>query len=467
MAADQEGGRARGTASAMSWAQRVGRLTTGAVAAMASGLIVADPASAQSLVQPLAQTPVSAPAPTARPTPQVSGGVAALVNDDVISTYDLRQRALLLIVTSGVPATNENMPQIQEEALRSLVDEHLELQELHRLEREQKFEIIATDDEVSQALAQLAKDNNTSIDELRRQFGSVGLDLQTLREQLRVQISWNRMISGRYGTRVRVGDTQINRMLQRLKATSDQPRYLVSEIFIDASHAGGMTEAMNGAQQLIQQVQQGAPFGPVARQFSAAPTAASGGDMGWVSAAELPPELLTALEQMRPGQISQPIQVNDGVYILQLREKNAGGASVTVDLKQAAVRLTADAPADQVAAAQKTLADFAATTPTCANLEEKAKAYPAIVSGDLGKSDVKDLSADFRGPAEALALNQLSMPIRTPVGLHMLMVCERQTNKANVPSKDEVENRLYGQQLSMLSRRYLRDLRNSATIETP
>ncbi len=462
----------RGTASGMSWAHCVGRLSAGALAVLASGVGGVSLAAAQTPAQlpALTQTPVSAPAPAAPPPPPrqpLSGGVAAIVNDDVISTYDLGQRALLLIVTSGVPATRENLPQIQEEALRSLVDEHIEMQELRKLEKDQKFDIVAGDDEVNEALAGLAKDNNSSMAELKRQFAAVGLDIQTLKDQLRVQISWNRMIGGRYGTRVRPGDKQISMMLQRLKAAADQPRFLVGEIFIDASRAGGMTEAMTGAQQLITQIQQGAPFNAVARQFSSAPTAANGGDMGWISAAELQPELSSALSQMRPGQVSQPIQVNDGVYILQLREKNAGGASTTVDLKQAAVRLAADATPDQVTAAQKTLTDFAATEPTCANLESKAAAFQGLVAGDLGKSDVKDLSNEFRTPAEGLPLNQLSQPIRTPVGLHLLMVCDRQQSKANMPTKDEVENRLYAQQLSMLSRRYLRDLRNSATIETP
>ena len=451
----------------MSWAHCVGRLTAGALAATACGLGVWSVAAAQAPAPALAQTPVSAPAPPPPPRQQLSGGVAAIVNDDVISTYDLGQRALLLIVTSGVPATRENLPQIQEEALRSLVDEHLEMQEMKKLEKDQKFQIVADDDEVNESLVSLAKDNNSTLTELRRQFDAVGLDISTLRDQLRVQISWNRMIGGRYGTRVRPGDKQITMMLQRLKSAADQPRFLVSEILIDSARSGGMTEAMNGAQQLITQIQQGAPFAPVARQFSAAPTAANGGDMGWISSAELAPELSGALAQMRPGQISQPIQVNDGVYILQLREKSSGGASTTVDLKQAAVRLAADASPDDVAAAQKTLATFAATQPTCADLETKAATIQGMVAGDLGKSDVKDLSDEFRTPAEGLALNQLSQPIRTPVGLHLLMVCDRKQVQANAPTKDEVENRLYGQQLAMLARRYLRDLRNSATIETP
>ena len=224
---------------------------------------------------------------------------------------------------------------------------------------------------------------------------------------------------------------------------------------------------MQGAQQLISQLQQGAPFAAVARQFSNAPTAANGGDMGWVVAAELPPELAAAVEQMRPGQLSEPVQVSDGVYVLQLRNKQSGAGVVTVSLKQAAVRLASDAPADQVQAAQKTLDDFSKSGATCTDLEAKAATVSGLVAGDLGQSDINDLSPEFKGAAENLAANQFSAPIRTPVGLHLLMVCARNQTEAKLPAKDEIEYRLYQEQLSMLSRRSLRDLRNSATIETP
>jgi peptidyl-prolyl cis-trans isomerase SurA len=189
--------------------------------------------------------------------------------------------------------------------------------------------------------------------------------------------------------------------------------------------------------------------------------------MGWISASELQPELAAALEQMRPGQMSQPIAVSDGVYILQLRDKRAGGGNVSVSLKQAAVRLAQDAPQDQVDAARTTLESFRAVGATCADLETKAAAYPGVVAGDLGESDIADLAPDFRTAAENLPLNQLSAPVRTEVGMHLIMVCKRSQAETKTPSREEVENRLYGEQLSMLSRRYLRDLRNSATIETP
>jgi peptidyl-prolyl cis-trans isomerase SurA len=420
-------------------------------------------AAPEDAVQP--DQPASEPA--APPASELNGIVAAIVNDEVITVYDLRQRSLLLIVTAGVPPTRENLPQIQQEALRSLIDEALQLQELKRMEEQQKFSLIADDTDVNAALAGLAADNNSTVEQLTAQFALMGLDIDTLKNQLRVQMSWQRLVSGRYGNRVRVGENQISMVMQRLKAGASQPQYELSEIFIDAARAGGMREALGGAQQLLAQMQQGAPFAAVARQFSSAPSAANGGDMGWISAAELQPELAQAVEQMRPGQLSAPVQVGDGVYILALQSKRAGGGQTLVNLKQAAVRLAADAPDSGIQAARQALEALRASSPDCDSLQSKAAAVPGVIAGDLGESDMNDLGPDFRSAAEGLGVGQLSQPIRTPVGLHLIMVCGRRQTDANLPSKADIENRLFRDQISMLGRRYLRDLRNSATIETP
>jgi peptidyl-prolyl cis-trans isomerase SurA len=335
------------------------------------------------------------------------------------------------------------------------------------MEKTQKFQIIADDAEVDQSIEAIAKENNLSFDRLKAQMTQAGVSINTLREQIRAQTSWQRMIRGRYGSRIRIGQNQIDMQLQRLKASAGKPQYQLAEIYIDPGRAGGMNEAVAGAAQLVTQIQQGAPFPAVARQFSSAPSAASGGDMGWVSQGELAPELAAAAEQMTPGSLSQPIQASDGVYIIYLRGKRAGSASTLVSLKQAAIKLGADATPEAIEAAGKTLTALQGQGLTCANLETEANKTPGVSASDLGEVDVNDLSGDFRRAAESLKENVLSPLIRTPVGVHALMVCGRRTSDAQLPSSKEIENKLLGEQLTMLSRRYLRDLRNSATIETP
>src|SRR5579872_359480 len=310
-----------------------------ALAGPACGLVWAFLLAGSTMAQDAAPAPTqpadaSAPAPTPAPAPPLAERVVASVNDDIISSYDLDQRIRLLIVTAGIQPTNDNLPQLQSEALRSLVDERLELQELKREEKEQKFSIIASDPDVDDEINDIAKQNNTTPDQLLASLAQAGVGVETFRAQLRAEISWQRWIRGRYGSRLRIGEDQIKQFQQRMAAEADKPKYLVSEIFIDAQRVGGVQPATDEATQLIAQIHQGAPFQGVARQFSADATAANGGDAGWVTPGEFPAEVDQTLEQMRPSSLSAPIVTKDGVYVVYLRDKQAGGNSVLISLKQ-------------------------------------------------------------------------------------------------------------------------------------
>lgn len=461
----------RGTTLSMRSARSVTTFAAGAASILA--LTVASlglPAQALQAQQPAAAPPEVAapPAQAAPPAPAnpLSESVAAVVNDEIVSSYDLMQRMRLLMATSGMQATPENLPQIEQEALRSLVDEHLQMQELKRLEKQQKITIISTDKEVDEQISDIAQSNKMTAEQLKQSLVQQGIGLDTWRAQLRADSSWQSWIQGRYGSRLRIGDDQVKAYQKRLADAAAKPQYQVSEVFLDAARVGGMEVATNGAAQLINQMQQGAPFAAVARQFSASATAANGGDVGWVSPGEMPPEVDAALEELRPGQLSKPIQVKDGVYIVYLRDKRAGSKTAIVDLKQVAAPLAADATEAQVAAATKLLTDLKPKITNCASLEGVAGKVDGLVAGDLGEAEITDLAPAFQEAANKLDVGQISDPIRTDAGMHLIAVCGKRQGGANAPSHDQIENRLRGQQLALISKRYLRDLRNQATIET-
>jgi peptidyl-prolyl cis-trans isomerase SurA len=397
----------------------------------------------------------------------LSESVVVTVNDQIVSSYDIIQRMRLLIVTSGIQPNDQNMPEIQREAIRSLVDERLEMQELASQEKQQKFTLIATDAEVNDELADIARSNNTSADQLLAQLAAQGVGASTFRDQLRAEISWRGWIRGRYGSRVIIGDDQVKAFQKRLEAEAGKPQYQISEVFIDASRAGGEDAAIQGANQLISQLKGGAPFAAVARQFSNSPSAANGGDVGWITGGEMPPEVDAELAAMRPGTLSQAIPVKDGVYIVLLRDSRAGGSTVVVNLKQAAIAVPKTASPEQVAAAQAKLIALRPKVSGCDNLAaQAAKEGGGIVTGDLGEAETKDLAPAFRAAAESLQVGQVSDPIRTDAGLHLIVMCGRHMGGAQEMTRDQIENRLYGEELSMIAKRSLRDLRNSATIET-
>ncbi|MFZ3007551.1 MAG: peptidylprolyl isomerase, partial [Phenylobacterium sp.] len=144
----------------------------------------------------------------------------------------------------------------------------------------------------------------------------------------------------------------------------------------------------------------------------------------------------------------------------------AGAGGMMVNLKQAAIGLPATADQAAVDAATAKLTALRATVTGCGDLEAQAAKTTGVIAGDLGEAEIKDLAPAFRDAAESLEAGQVSQPIRTSAGLHLLAVCAKRASGQDGQSKEQIENRLFGQQLSMIARRYMRDLRNSATIET-
>ena len=411
-----------------------------------------------------AATPAPAP-PPAIPASALTESVVASVNDDVITNYDILQRMRLLVITAGIQPTRDDLPELQRYALSSLIDERLEMQELRREEKEQKATIVATDSVVDDMIDGMAKDSHMTSEQLLASLAQQGIGAETLRSQLRAQESWQDWIRGRYGSRLRIGEAQIKAFQARMAAEANKPKYQISEVFIDANKAGGMAQALDEANQLIGQLHQGAQFQAVARQFSASPTAANGGDVGWVTAGELDPEVRAAVDEMRPGSLSAPIQTKDGVYIVYLRDRQAGGSAVLISLKQAAIALPTDAPADQVDAARAKLEALRPQLKGCDGFETTAGKVDGVLAGDLGEAEAKDLAPAFRDAALSLPIGQVSEPIRSDQGLHLLIVCNKRSNAAQGLDRAQIENRLMGEQLQMINKRYLRDLRNSASIE--
>ncbi len=414
---------------------------------------------------PTVAPPAPAPAPRNRNPLAFAAHVAATVNDEVITTYDLQQRMLLLIVTSGVQPTEQNAPELQREALRGLIDERLQLQEIRRIQTKQKMHIEPSDKEVDDELSDLARSNNMKLEQLAGQLRSNGVSLQTLRDQTRAQVAWRRYMGGRFGSSIRITDEQIRASLVRINAAAAKPQFLVSEIYLDAQRVGGAEVAANGARQLIEQLQKGAPFPAVARQFSSSPSAQSGGDDGWLVSGEIQPVLQAALEQMKPGQLAGPIQTPEGAYIILLRDKRAGASSTMVNMKTAILRMPADAPASQIASATATLNAARSKLHACEGFESTLAKMDGVYAGETGETDIINLAPAFQAFAQSSKIGDVSTPMRTPMGMQVVALCSKRQGGSHEPGKQEVENRLYGEQLGMLAKRFLRDLHNSATIE--
>jgi peptidyl-prolyl cis-trans isomerase SurA len=441
------------------------RISTGvAMAALVAGSAIAQTAPttggapAAGTLDPAAeQAPTTAAA--AAPEFRLADGIVATVNDQIITGFDLRQRMLTVIAMSQVQPTEENIPAIQQQALQALIEERLQAQEIAKYET-----LIVTDEEVDQEITGMAQDAGVTPDQYMGFLAQGGIRPEQMRQQLRTEIGWRQLVGGRFNTRARVSRAQVEQALRQLSEAASRPQYLIGEIYIEASRVGGQQAAINGAEQLVAQMVQGAPFQAVARQFSAAPSAARGGDAGWIVQGTVQPALQTALDTLQVGQLSRPIAVEGGVYIVYMRDKRSGAATSLVTLRQAMIELPETASEAEVAAASARLTALQPQL-TCDNLLQRTSSEAGLLGSDLGESDVANLAPQFQQVARSAEVGTVSNPVRTPLGLHLVAVCGRRVGGAEIPSYREVEGRLQNQNLAMLARRYIRDLRADALIE--
>ncbi len=409
----------------------------------------------------MASAPAITPDTQAPQLPQLGEGMLVSVNDDMITSYDLKQRMLLLIVTSGVQVTQDNYAAFQQQALNSLIDEALENQEMKH------WKVTVDDKDINDEVDRMAQQSNMTGDQLLAELKNVGIAPATLRQQLAAQDGWSQLVGGRYHSNAAVGKAQVDATMDKIISDGQKPQYLVAEIYLDAAQAGGMANAQQGAKQLYDQMKaKAAPFQAVARQFSNAPSAGNGGDAGWLVSGSIDPTIEAALQQTAAGDMTPPITTKDGVYIYLVRQKSDGNADMVMRLRQAAVSLPSNASAADVSNAQTALLNFRSKASSCSALDNlNTKGNGLVQVTDLGEAQLSDLQPTYAAALRPLVEGQSTGTLRNSVNMDVLYVCDRRLAGDNAVTRDQVENNLVNTRLSMLGKRYLRELHSTATIE--
>lgn len=416
------------------------------------------------------------PAPAAAlPAETPSDGVAALVNDAPITDYDLRQRILLFIATSNLQATPEVLAKLHDQILQQLETEQLQIQEARR----KNITVSPTD--VDKSIERILNENHLTKEQLAEMLKRSGVDMATLRGQIAVQIAWQKAVQDEYQDRINITPADIDAELARVTEGADKPHFLVSSIFLAVDNPDQDDKVKKDAEDIYAQITAGAQFATVARQFSQSPTAAGGGDLGWVHQGQLPAELDAALQKMEPGSVSQPIRSTGGYYIIGLRARQEGAGYKAPDpasLKPTGPLTVArlllptgpNPPKDYLANVLKVAAQIHDHVSGCDGLPKLAEQVHGLIYQDIQKMGLRisDLSPQIQDAIAKAGPGEATAPFQTQAGIEMMVRCDKPApvkTAWTVPTRQEVEENLFDEQITMLARRYLRDLRRSAHVE--
>jgi len=388
----------------------------------------------------------------------------AVVNGDIITGTDVNHRLALIVAANGGEVSDEERQRLRLQVLRNLIDETLQIQEA------EANEITITDSEVESTFQQVAQQNfKQNINAFDQYLRSQGSSANTLKQQIKGELAWSRLLRRNIQPFINVGDEEVNTIIERLNASKGSTEYRIGEIYMSATQetaaqvGGNMTK-------ILEQIRGGGSFVAYARQFSEASTAATGGDLGWVRPAQLPQSLAEVATQMQVGQVVGPVQVPGGFSILYLIDQRqilvADPRNAILSLKQLSISFPAGTTEAQASARAAQFATATQSIKGCGAANEVAGQIDANVV-DNDQVRLRDLPGPLQSTIAQLSIGQASQPFGSVQdGVRVLILCGRDDPQtAAAPSFDQIMSQLENERVNKRAQIYLRDLRRDAIIE--
>jgi peptidyl-prolyl cis-trans isomerase SurA len=375
-------------------------------------------------------------------TAQTRFEAAAKVNDQVVTRYDVEQRSRLLLL-NGAPRDAS----LEARALDQLIEDRL------KLEGARRAGIEPTDGAAEQALLEYARARGIdTVADLEQRLGRADIDPAALRDALVTDIVWRDAVRRRFGARAEPSEGELDQELA-LAAAGQARSYRLSEIVV-TDRAGG-SAAQARADAIARRLAGGGSFADIARSESAAPSAAQGGEIGWVGEGALPAPVAAALAATPDGGVTDPVPVPGGVAILRRHESRVEqAASVTVELV-----LVQAGGGDGLSR----MRSFIDEGPTCDTAAELA----ASRGLELQRSEPMDMASLQPRTREAVAglqEGEIAGPLQGGGAVAAFIMCRR-IDGASPEARDGLRAQVRNQRLVGFAAGWLQELRGEAVIE--
>jgi peptidyl-prolyl cis-trans isomerase SurA len=371
-----------------------------------------------------------------------------IVNDSIVTNFEVEQRAkfLQLINSPG---------DLEQAAVRGLIDDRL------RFEAGVINGVELTDEDIKAGLEEFAGRANLTVEEFQKGLAENGVEPETFRDFVQANLVWRDVVRARYVPRVVVSDGDVKRALA-VTNQRGEVRVALAELIIPAP-PGQEADALAQAQELQASIRTIEDFSAAAAQYSAAPSAAEGGDVGWIALGNLPPTIRAIILPLGVGGVTLPIPIPNAVAMFQLRglEDTGKPATEAVELDYMQVLL----PDGEGGAAEA--ARLSADADQCDDLFGLTKGLPEeqVVRTTLPAGDVpRDVALEL----SKLDPGESSLALRRGAARVFLMLCTRNVVIAeNPPTAQAIRDQLINQRLAALAESYMNELRAAAIIREP
>jgi peptidyl-prolyl cis-trans isomerase SurA len=249
----------------------------------------------------------------------------AVVNDSAITGFDLSQRAQIMVALGFKPNSQQ---ELQAAALDRLIEDRLKMQEGARAG------LKASTESLDEGISEIAKKVGLSVDEFFAAMAAKGISEQALKDMVGAEIVWRQVIRGQFSRRVEPGEAEIDAEISLLQARSGVS-YRIAEIGLPASDAGRSPDETRAlADKVYASLAAGGDFNAAVRTYSRAPSAANGGEIGWVANDRLPPELAEVMGGLAVGDVTTRFVVPGGFSILKLLETRVASTNAADNVDQ-------------------------------------------------------------------------------------------------------------------------------------
>ncbi|EAY6770730.1 peptidylprolyl isomerase SurA [Salmonella enterica] len=403
--------------------------------------------------------------------PQVVDKVAAVVNNGVVLESDVD--GLMQSVKLNAGQAGQQLP--DDATLRHQILERLIMDQII-LQMGQKMGVKITDEQLDQAIANIAKQNNMTMDQMRSRLAYDGLNYLTYRNQIRKEMIISEVRNNEVRRRITVLPQEVDALAKQIGTQNDASTELNLSHILIALPENPTSEQVNDAQRqaesIVEEARNGADFGKLAITYSADQQALKGGQMGWGRIQELPGIFAQALSTAKKGDIVGPIRSGVGFHILKVNDLRGQSQSISVTEVHARHILLKPSPIMNDQQARLKLEEIAAdiksgkTTFAAAAKEYSQDPGSANQGGDLGWATPDIFDPAFRDALTKLHKGQISAPVHSSFGWHLIELLDtRKVDKTDAAQKDRAYRMLMNRKFSEEAATWMQEQRASAYVK--